>query len=100
MGKSPFHGDSEHLHHVLRRLGLRSRHVAQAILVGAAVLAGIGLAGYVLGAPDGLMFFAWLFLGVAYFIVFASGKVIRRREEPRMEEGSPTGAHPTLWRQR
>ncbi len=101
MGKSPFHGDSEHLHHVLRRLGLRSRHVAQAILAGAAVLAGIGLAGYAWGAPDGLMFFAWVLLGIVYFVVFASGRVIQRRAEPRDQDGhSPTGVHPSLWRQR
>ncbi|MEQ1579251.1 MAG: MraY family glycosyltransferase [Steroidobacteraceae bacterium] len=100
MGRSPFHGDSEHLHHVLRRLGLRSRQVAQAILLGAAVLAGIGLAGYTSGVPDGLMFFAWVALGIAYFVVFASGRVIRRREVPRDEDGSSTGVHTTLWKQR
>lgn len=99
-GKSPFHGDSEHLHHILRRLGLRSRQVAQAILFGSAVFAGIGVAAYTWGVPEGFLFFAWLMLGVAYFVVFASGRVIRRREEPREEEGSPTGVHPTLWRQR
>lgn len=100
MGRSPFHGDSEHLHHVLRRLGLRSRQVAQVILFGSAVLAGIGLAAYLTGIPDGLMFFAWVSLGVVYFIVFASGRVIRRREEPREEGGSTTDVHPTLWKQR
>jgi UDP-GlcNAc:undecaprenyl-phosphate/decaprenyl-phosphate GlcNAc-1-phosphate transferase len=99
-GKSPFHGDSEHLHHILRRLGLRSRQVAQAILFGSAVFAGIGVAGYTWGVPDGFLFLAWVVLGVAYFVVFASGRVIRRREEPREEERSPTGVHPTLWRQR
>lgn len=100
MGKSPFHGDSEHLHHVLRRLGLRSRQVAQLILLGASVLAGIGVAGYQWGVPDGVLFAAWLLLGTVYFFVFASGRVIRRREEPREQEDSPTGVHPTLWRQR
>lgn len=100
MGKSPFHGDSEHLHHVLRRLGLRSRQVAQLILLAASILAGIGVAGYQWGAPDGALFVGWLILGVAYFLVFASGRVIRRREETRVQEGSPTGVHPTLWRQR
>lgn len=100
MGKSPFHGDSEHLHHVLRRLGLRSRQVAQLILLGASVLAGIGVAGYQWGVPDGALFAAWLLLGAVYFFVFASGKVIKRREEPREQGDSPTGVHPTLWRQR
>ena len=94
-GRSPFHGDSEHLHHVLRRLGLGSRQVAQVILLGSALLAGAGLAGYKSGVPDGLMFFAWVALGIAYFVVFASGRVIRRREVPREEGGSSTGVHRT-----
>ena len=100
MGKSPFHGDSEHLHHVLRRLGLRSRQVALVILLGAAILAGIGVGGYASGVSDGFLFLAWAFLGLVYFVVFASGKVIRRREEPREQDLSPTGTHPSLWRQR
>lgn len=100
LGKSPFHGDSEHLHHVLRRLGLRSRQVAQLILLAASVLAGIGVMGFQWQIPDGLLFALWLLLGVAYFFVFASGRVIKRREQPREEEGSPSGVHPSLWRQR
>lgn len=100
MGRSPFHGDSEHLHHVLRRLGLRSSQVALAILFAAAVFGGIGVAGYVWGVPDGTLFLVWLALGCTYFFIFASGKVIGRREESRPEDDSPTGVHPTLWRQR
>lgn len=100
MGKSPFHGDSEHLHHVLRRLGLRSRQVAQLILVSASVLAAIGVGGHQWGVPDGALFVAWLLLGTVYYVVFASGRVIKRREEAQEGDESPTGVHPTLWRQR
>jgi UDP-GlcNAc:undecaprenyl-phosphate GlcNAc-1-phosphate transferase len=101
-GRSPFHGDSEHLHHVLRRFGLSSRRIALIVLAGSAVFAGIGVAGYLLGIPDGALFVAWLVGGVGYHIVFGSGLVIQRRAIAR-EEGEATTASGTfisLWRQR
>jgi len=99
MGRSPFHGDSEHLHHVLRRLGNNSRRVAEYILLGASALGGIGLGAYRLGVHEGVMFLVWLLTGVLYYMIFCSGLVIARRQEPR-EDDAPTGIHPTLWRQR
>lgn len=72
-GQSPFHGDSEHLHHVLKRQwGLSSRRVAQCVLLVAAILAGIGVGGHLLGVPDGWLFVAWLVAGVAYHRLFGS----------------------------
>jgi UDP-GlcNAc:undecaprenyl-phosphate GlcNAc-1-phosphate transferase len=72
-GQSPFHGDSEHLHHVLKRQwGLSSRRVAQCVLLVAAVLAGIGVGGHLLGVPDGWLFVAWLAAGVSYHRLFGS----------------------------
>lgn len=101
-GRSPFHGDSEHLHHILRRFVLSSRRVAQIILGGAAVCAAIGVGGDLVGIPDGVLFPAWLIVGVAYHIVFGSGLVIRRRAADRAEyvSTSASGIFVSLWRQR
>src|SRR5690606_32502324 len=74
--QSPFHGDSEHLHHVLkRRLDLSSRRVAQAVLLGAAIFAGIGVGGQLLGVSDGWLFLLWLALGIGYHLAFGTSAV-------------------------
>jgi UDP-GlcNAc:undecaprenyl-phosphate GlcNAc-1-phosphate transferase len=111
-GRSPFHGDSDHLHHILRRSGLSSRRVAQIILLGAALFGGAGVAGYLVGVTDGTLFVAWLITGVTYHLVFGSGLVVRRRVVARENQPQPmtvptvegatsdSGFYPTLWRQR
>lgn len=85
-GLSPFHGDSNHLHHVLRRHGLSSRKVAQAVLLMASVLAAIGLGGYLLHVPDGFLFGLWLVCGVVYHVVFGSGLVFPSQVAPTHDD--------------
>jgi UDP-GlcNAc:undecaprenyl-phosphate GlcNAc-1-phosphate transferase len=87
-GQSPFHGDSEHLHHLLKRFGFSSRRVAQIVLLLSAVLAAVGLGGYMNGLADGWLFVCWLLLGAAYHVIFGSGLIIRRRTEARVEDVS------------
>lgn len=100
-GLSPFHGDSNHLHHVLRRVGLSSRKVAQVVLVGSALTSALGVGGYRAGMSDGWSFIAWLVLGVIYHITFGSGLVLGRQHAATAEGGvmnvTPFWA---LWRQR
>jgi UDP-GlcNAc:undecaprenyl-phosphate GlcNAc-1-phosphate transferase len=89
-GLSPFHGDSDHLHHVLRRLGLSTRKVAQVVLVGASLTSAIGVGGHYLGLPDGVLFLSWLSVGVIYHVVFGSRLVIgRRRQAPEASDLVP-----------
>jgi UDP-GlcNAc:undecaprenyl-phosphate GlcNAc-1-phosphate transferase len=111
-GRSPFHGDSDHLHHILRRSGLSSRRVAQIILVGASLLGCIGVGGHLAGVADGTLFLAWLVTGVIYHVIFGSNMVVRRHLVYRDSQAHPLPAHtvteiasdsglaPTLWRQR
>lgn len=99
-GFSPFHGDSEHLHHILRRFGLSSRRVAHVVLLAAALFAAVGVGGYLSGLADGWLFAAWSVLGVTYHIVFGSGLVIPRRAVDREDEGMITGKYWTIWKQR
>lgn len=99
-GYSPFHGDSEHLHHVLRRFGYSSRRVAQIVLVGSAVFAASGVGAHLNGVADGWLFSGWLLLGIGYHLVFGSGLVIPRREKARQDDGTVTGKYWTIWKQR
>jgi UDP-GlcNAc:undecaprenyl-phosphate GlcNAc-1-phosphate transferase len=92
-GRSPFHGDSEHLHHVLRRFGFSSRRVAQVVLIVAAMFATVGLVAYLNGVPNSVLCVVWLVLGTAYHLVFGSGLVIRRRAEVRADDGTITSKY-------
>lgn len=98
IGRSPFHADSEHLHHILKRLGLNSRRVAQVILVFSASLAAFGVGGYLLGLSDGVLLITWVLGLLAYYLVFGSNLIIKRREYIR-DDLSDTGTF-ELWRQR
>jgi UDP-GlcNAc:undecaprenyl-phosphate GlcNAc-1-phosphate transferase len=99
-GCSPFHGDSEHLHHLLRRFGFSSREVAQLVLLASSVFAAIGVGGHLSAVADGWLFIAWLLLGVGYHVIFGSGLVIQRREAERLDEATMTGKYWTIWKQR
>lgn len=99
-GKSPFHADSEHLHHILRRFGYSSRRVAQIVLLTATLFAAIGVAGHLNAIADGWLFLGWMTLGITYHVVFGSGLVIRRRQEPREDQAAVSGKYRTIWKQR
>lgn len=99
-GSSPFHGDSEHLHHLLRRFGFSSRQVAQVVLLASSAFGIIGVGAYLAGVPDGFLFTGWAVLGIGYHIIFGSGLVIARREADRLVDGTVTGKYWTLWKQR
>jgi UDP-GlcNAc:undecaprenyl-phosphate GlcNAc-1-phosphate transferase len=99
-GASPFHGDSEHLHHLLRRFGFSSRQVAQVVLLASSAFGMIGVGAYLADVSDGLLFTGWIVLGIGYHIIFGSGLVIPRREGARIDDGTVTGKYWTLWKQR
>lgn len=99
-GASPFHGDSEHLHHLLRRFGFSSRQVAQVVLLASSAFGMIGVGAYLAGVADGFLFTGWAVLGIGYHIIFGSGLVIARREADRLGDGTVTGKYWTLWKQR
>jgi UDP-GlcNAc:undecaprenyl-phosphate/decaprenyl-phosphate GlcNAc-1-phosphate transferase len=90
-GRSPFHADAEHLHHVLRRAGLSSMQTFLAETAAGLLFGTVGIAAYMLGVHDGLMFFSLLALAVAYYYVFASGRVFARGDTDEAEaEGLQT----------
>ena len=73
-GQSPFDADTEHFHHLMKRLGFSARAVALFVLAISATTAAIGVGGQHVGLPDSWSFVAWIAGGVAYFFVLARGK--------------------------
>lgn len=99
-GQSPFHGDSDHLHHVLKRFGYSSRKVAQVVLLMSAIFAAIGVGSYLNGLADGWLFVLWLLVGAVYHVIFGSGLVIKRRQVIREDEAEVTGTYGSIWKHR
>lgn len=68
--KSPFGADREHLHHMLQNAGLKDKHVVLIIAGGAIVMGLIGIISLVLLIPEGVLFFFYVFILVAYLCRF------------------------------
>ncbi|WP_405223933.1 hypothetical protein [Lentisalinibacter sediminis] len=68
-GQSPFRADSEHIHHILQRMGLSTRGCLTVMAGASALGVAIGYGGHVLGVADGLLFALWVAFGAAHFLV-------------------------------
>jgi UDP-GlcNAc:undecaprenyl-phosphate GlcNAc-1-phosphate transferase len=68
-GVSPFCADCEHLHHILQRAGFSHGQTVFIVHCLALLLAGIGVAGWKLGVPEYVMFYAFM----AVFAVYTWG---------------------------
>lgn len=66
-GRSPFHADHEHLHHVLTDNGLSRRASVALILCMAVSFACVGLIANALAVDDGIILLGWLLCGVLYY---------------------------------
>lgn len=67
-GRSPFKADREHMHHILRALGVPTRATVLTILCLAIALAIAGLVAERLGVPEHVMFYAYVGGLIAYGI--------------------------------
>ena len=71
LGKSPFHPDRHHLHHLFIRAGFRIQDIVYAITLIHLVIGAIGLYGLQSRVPEDWMLVAFLLLFVAYFYLIA-----------------------------
>jgi UDP-GlcNAc:undecaprenyl-phosphate GlcNAc-1-phosphate transferase len=90
-GRSPFHADSEHLHHVLRRAGLNSMQIFLSETALGLLFGTVGIAGFIVGVHDGVMFFGLLAVAVVYYFVVASGRVFPRHPSEEAEAAELEG---------
>ena len=67
-GRSPFSPGRDHLHHRLLAAGYDAKTTMLIIHAAAIVMASIGLAGHFLGAPEALMFLAFLAVFAIYLV--------------------------------
>jgi UDP-GlcNAc:undecaprenyl-phosphate GlcNAc-1-phosphate transferase len=65
-GVSPFTPDCEHLHHILQRAGFSHGQTVFVMHCIALLLAGIGVAGWLLGVPEYVMFYAFMAVFALY----------------------------------
>lgn len=72
-GQSPFRADRTHLHHILIDLGMPVARAVALIHFFAFVLAGAGVAGWALGVPEHVMFYAAMAVFAAYILLLQYG---------------------------
>ncbi len=70
-GHSPFKPDREHLHHIFQRLGLSSKQTLVAISGIACAFAGIGIYAEMIGIPEYIMFYAFIFCFLSYLYILS-----------------------------
>ncbi len=68
-GRSPLTADREHIHHLLQDYGLSQRRTVLAILFISTAFVCIGLLGEYYQVPEHIMFYAFMLLFVAYFLL-------------------------------
>jgi UDP-GlcNAc:undecaprenyl-phosphate GlcNAc-1-phosphate transferase len=78
LGRSPFIGDREHLHHLLQAAGFSQKQALGLMVVLALAASGIGLVGTFLGAAEHWMFAGFLVLFAVHFLVLMRGWGSRR----------------------
>jgi UDP-GlcNAc:undecaprenyl-phosphate GlcNAc-1-phosphate transferase len=66
-GKSPFHADKYHLHHILVRMGLSRSAAVGIILFVSAIFAGIAILGTIYQVPEHYLFLMFMSYFTAYF---------------------------------
>lgn len=77
LGKSPFHADRHHLHHLFLRAGFRVSDTVRMVILVQALLVAIGLAGEYFNVPEYLMFGAFLMVFASYFyVIFRPWRVV------------------------
>jgi UDP-GlcNAc:undecaprenyl-phosphate GlcNAc-1-phosphate transferase len=66
-GKSPFHADKGHLHHILLELGCGKRQTAVIIIMLSGLFSAVAIAGTIFQIPEYYLFFFFMFYFAAYF---------------------------------
>ena len=77
-GKSPFHADKQHIHHVLLQLGFTQKSTVLIMAILSIASSSIAVIGTIQHLPDPLLFAIWLACFTLYFIASYKIKTIHR----------------------
>ncbi|MEW6110025.1 MAG: MraY family glycosyltransferase [Nitrospirota bacterium] len=78
-GRSPFHADKAHLHHILLRFGLSKRRTSGVIILSSALFSSIAILGTMYKTPEYYLFSVFMAYFIIYFISsFYIKKMLRR----------------------
>ncbi len=67
-GKSPFHADRAHLHHLLLRFGLTPGQTCAVMITASALFASLGVIGTIYNIPEYWLFYLFMTCFILYFI--------------------------------
>lgn len=67
-GRSPFHADRDHLHHIFLRAGFSSRSALIIIFTLSVLFSGVGVVAELLSVPEFVMFFGFIILFLIYSV--------------------------------
>lgn len=67
-GRSPFHADRAHLHHILLRSGLTPGQTSAVMITASAFFASLGIIGTIYNLPEYWLFYLFIFYFILYFI--------------------------------
>jgi UDP-GlcNAc:undecaprenyl-phosphate GlcNAc-1-phosphate transferase len=89
-GRSPFSADREHLHHILQRAGFTPGETVAILYALTLLMAAVGVAGWWLGLPEYVMFYAFMALFVAYFYgMLHAWKLMKKLRRLRVRLATP-----------
>jgi UDP-GlcNAc:undecaprenyl-phosphate GlcNAc-1-phosphate transferase len=69
-GKSPFHPDTLHTHHLLLDLGIGKNSVLLLVLLFSLLMAIFGILGEIYGVPEWVMFYAFIIIFIIYMFLY------------------------------
>ncbi len=78
LGRSPFHADREHFHHIVMAAGFTPKQTLALMVLLAVIAATIGLAGHFFGVAEHWMFLGFIALFVLHFRMVMSVWRVRR----------------------
>lgn len=88
-GRSPFHPDRDHLHHILLRVGYTDSQVVHFIHLVAVASGLVGFWGWLLDVPDAVLFYGFLTVFALYFAGVQHAWKLMRLIVPLHRHGRP-----------
>lgn len=67
--KSPFRADRQHVHHVLKRMGMKDRKILAIMIIFSVLFGSVGTTANIVSFPQNIMFFLFITIFFVYYLV-------------------------------